>query len=175
MQYGTTFAFVSQPGALTVAPCTAAIYEVEYRRTVLLIELFCFCEACFHNLVVPWRVLLPVRCCVAYQRVVEILPLCPAEAVTASAVDIAQVVDFEHAHQFFDLCLVFQDGGHDDHGGVLFGNEAVFEFQFESASRMVKLAQQPVEKVYHHLAHRQPHDDGEQNGNPREFLAHGAA
>ena len=141
MEDGAAFALVAKPGALAVAPGAAAVDEVEYRGSVFLVEFLDFGEAGFDHLVIPRGILLLVGGSIANQSVVEVLPFGTAETMAASAVDVAEVIDLQHPHQFFDLGAVLEDGGHDDHGGVFVGNEAVLELEFESAAGVVQFAE----------------------------------
>ena len=72
--------------------------------------------------------------------------------LSLAAVDVRQVVHLQHPHQFLDLLPALEDGGHDDHGGILVGDEAVLEFEFEGALRLVQFGEEPVEEVNGHLA-----------------------
>ena len=172
VQDGAAFALVSQPGPLTVAPRAPAVDKVENRRTVFLIQLLRLGQSRLHHLLVPRRIGLLAGRRVAHKGVVEVLisasrflrtrvVLSPPHALHSplAAVDIAQIVHLQHSHEFLHPLLAFEDGGHDDHCGVFVRNEAVLEFQLESAARMVQLRKQPVEEVYRHLAdgHHQQH------------------
>ena len=176
MQYGSALALVAQPCALALAPRTAAVDEVEYRGPVFLVELLDLGQASLHHLVVPRRVGLLVGRGVAYQRVVQVLAAGVAEAVAAlAAVYVAQVVHLQLLQQLLGLDPVLQDGGHDDHRGVLAGDEPVLELELEGAARLVQLAQQPVEEVYHHLAHGHPQQRRQHSRQPAHAAAPRAA
>ena len=73
VQDGSTLAFVAQPGLLALAPCAAAVDEVEDGGTVFLVQLFDFGEAGLDHLVVPRGVGLLVGGGVADEGVVEVL------------------------------------------------------------------------------------------------------
>ena len=73
MQDGATFALVSQPAVLPVAPGTAAVNEVKNLGTVLLVQLLHLVQAGLHHLVVPRHVLVGTGGGIADKGVVEVL------------------------------------------------------------------------------------------------------
>ena len=190
MQYRPALAFPAQPAPFSFAPGSPPVDEVEYRGSVFLIQFLNLAQPGFHHLLVPRGVFFPIGRRIAHQGVVYVVErgvfgrctlICFYVLFSAffylsfSTVDVAQVVYFQHAHQFFHLLFVLEDGGHDDHGGVFVGYDAVFEFELECSARVVQLGEQPVEEVYHYLAHRHPQQQGEQDCGPRESVASGGS
>ena len=169
MQYRAALALISQPGLLAVAPGTAAIDEIEYRRTVFFVQLLDFLLSGFCDFVVPRRVGLAIRGGIANQGVEKVLRTAFQTLALAGAVYVAQVVHLHLLQQLDGLLLVFQYGRHNDHRGVLFGYQAVFELDFEGVLRLVYLVEQLVEKVDDYLAHRHPHQQGDKCGDPTEM------
>ena len=173
MENGAAFALMSQPGSLTLAPRPAAVDKVENRRAVLFVKFLDFCQSCVDNLLIPRCILLFVARRIANEGVIQILAIGALKTLTTfTAVDIAQVVDFQLFEQLHGLLLVLEDGGHDDHGCILFGDKPLLELELESAYGLVQAVEQLVEEVYDHLAHRHSYEQRHQRRQPSSN-AHG--
>ena len=166
VQDGSTLALVAQPAVLSIAPGAAAIDEVEDMGTVFLVQFLYLLQSGFYHFVVPRHVLGRSCCGIAYQGVVQVLRAALQPLAIAGAVDIGQVVHLQLLQQLDGLGSVLQDGGHDDHRGVLLRYQTVLELYLKRVLRAVNAVQQLVEKVYYHLACRYPYQHSEQHRQP---------
>ena len=173
MQDGTAFALMSQPAVFAVAPSTAAVYEIEDMRAVLLVQLLHFIETGFHHLVVPRHIFVGTGCGIAYQGVVKVLRTAFKPLALAGAVDVGEIVHLQLLQQFLGLGFILQDGGHDDHRGILLGYQSILELNLECVLGFVDTVEQLVEQVDHHLAHRHPHQQCEHSRPEGETMTPG--
>ena len=152
MQDGPALALPSEPAALALAPCAAAIDEAEYLGAVFGVQLAHLAQAGLGHLVVPRHILLRACRRVAHEGVAQV-----------GRRPVGEVVHLQLAEQLFGLGAVFQYGGHNHHGGILFRHAGLLEAHLEGARRMVEAHQQLPGDVHHHLAHAHQHQHANQH------------
>ena len=170
MQDGATLALIAKPAVFAIAPGTSPVNEVEDGGAVFLVQLLHFGQASLCHFFIPGHAFVGTCGGITDEGVEDVLWATLQTLAFARTVDIGEVIDLQLFQQLDGPCLVLQNGRHDDHGSVFLGNQAVLELDLESVDGLVNLIEQLVEQIDDNLAHRHPHDNGQQYGEPTEAL-----